>query len=285
MTATQALRPAGPIDVRPQLDEVGRRLVDLLHSLPADAWELPTVCPGWRVRDVAAHLLDGALRRLSFERDAMAAPPPDRAIGSTGDLVAFLNGLNATWVAAAARLSPRLLADLMEATETWLAAHVRTLDLEAEARFPVAWAGQDTSRVWFDLARELTERWHHQQQIRLAAGAPALDDPQLSEPVFETFLHAVPHRLRGVPAADGAALAVTVRGARDYPFTVVRRGGAWTLLRGAAEPAAASVLLAEEPAWRLLTRGLPAAAARAGATTAGDETLVAAFFDVLAVMA
>lgn len=31
-------------------------LADLLESLPEDAWERPSLCAGWRVRDVAAHL-------------------------------------------------------------------------------------------------------------------------------------------------------------------------------------------------------------------------------------
>lgn len=282
---TANLQPAGPIDVRPQLDELGHRLVELLRGLPDEAWELPTICPGWHVRDVAAHLLDGALRRLAFERDRMEAPPPEGGIERYADLVAFLNRLNATWVEAATRLSPRLLTDLMEVAETWLADHVRTLDLEAEARFPVAWAGEDESRVWFDLARELTERWHHQQQIRLATDTQLLDDPYLSEPVLETFLHALPHRLRAVPATDGAALAVILRGARDYAFTVLRRDGDWTLLRGVSERPTATIRLAEEPAWRLLTRGLSAAQARAVAAVSGDERLIAPFFDVLAVMA
>ncbi|RVX46924.1 uncharacterized protein (TIGR03083 family) [Nonomuraea polychroma] len=37
--------------------EIERRgLADLLESLPAAEWERPSLCDGWRVRDVAAHL-------------------------------------------------------------------------------------------------------------------------------------------------------------------------------------------------------------------------------------
>ncbi|MER6004229.1 maleylpyruvate isomerase family mycothiol-dependent enzyme [Nonomuraea angiospora] len=37
--------------------EIERRgVADLLGSLPADDWERPSLCEGWRVRDVAAHL-------------------------------------------------------------------------------------------------------------------------------------------------------------------------------------------------------------------------------------
>lgn len=31
-------------------------LADLLAALPAAAWDMPSLCPGWRVREVVAHL-------------------------------------------------------------------------------------------------------------------------------------------------------------------------------------------------------------------------------------
>lgn len=37
-----------------------RSLADLLDGLPADGWETPSLCAGWRVRDVASHLTLGA---------------------------------------------------------------------------------------------------------------------------------------------------------------------------------------------------------------------------------
>jgi len=33
-----------------------RDLADLLAALPAEAWDLPTLCAGWRVRDLVAHV-------------------------------------------------------------------------------------------------------------------------------------------------------------------------------------------------------------------------------------
>lgn len=35
-----------------------------LHSLPSAAWDAPSLCAGWRVRDVVGHLLDGNELRL-----------------------------------------------------------------------------------------------------------------------------------------------------------------------------------------------------------------------------
>lgn len=39
------------------IEQERRSLVDLLESLTAEEWELPSLCNGWRVRDVAAHLV------------------------------------------------------------------------------------------------------------------------------------------------------------------------------------------------------------------------------------
>ena len=43
----------------------------------------------------------------------------------------------------------------------------------APAVFNISWAGEKQSLNWFHTARELSERWHHQQQIRLATTGPA----------------------------------------------------------------------------------------------------------------
>ncbi|WP_372411121.1 maleylpyruvate isomerase family mycothiol-dependent enzyme [Streptomyces luteireticuli] len=47
-----------------------RELADLLDGLPADAWDAPSLCAGWRVREVAAHMSLGfrySLPRVALE--------------------------------------------------------------------------------------------------------------------------------------------------------------------------------------------------------------------------
>jgi len=74
------------------------QLVGLLASLQAADWDRPTLAGDWRVRDVAAHLLDGDLRKLSFHRDRHPPPAPPTAISNDRELTAYLDGLNARWV-------------------------------------------------------------------------------------------------------------------------------------------------------------------------------------------
>jgi hypothetical protein len=45
---------------------VDNALLDLLASLTAEEWDAQTIVASWKIRDVAAHLLDKALRKLSY---------------------------------------------------------------------------------------------------------------------------------------------------------------------------------------------------------------------------
>jgi uncharacterized protein (TIGR03083 family) len=284
-TIADMTRPLAPTLVAHLFPALGRELVALLRSLPPDAWEKSTVCRAWSVKDIAAHLLDTAFRRLAAGRDAHLLPPPPMPVTGYRDLVGFLNGLNAEWVTATRRLSPRLLVELLEWVEPQLAAHLAAVDPSSPALFPVSWAGEESSLAWFDVARELTERWLHQQQIRLAVAAPPLRDPELSAAIFDTFLRALPHAFAGRAAPAGTTITIEVRGERSYPYTLERAARGWRLLGGAAASPAAAVSLDEQTAWLLLTKGISGDEARAGATVAGDTALLAPFFATLAVMA
>lgn len=60
--------------VWPVVHEERRRLVVDLAELPADRWETPSLCPGWDVHDVVAHLVDTARTgRLGFVRALVEA--------------------------------------------------------------------------------------------------------------------------------------------------------------------------------------------------------------------
>src|SRR5580704_4531098 len=58
-----------PILCAPLLRGVDAKLIELLRDLRPDEWDLQTIAPAWKVRDVAAHLLDTVLRKLSMVRD------------------------------------------------------------------------------------------------------------------------------------------------------------------------------------------------------------------------
>ena len=96
--------PSIPRDLFPALHA---ELIALLRGLDDNDWTRQTIAPAWRVRDVAAHLLDGDLRKLSGGRDRQALA--SRPLTSFGDIVALINEANASGVAYAVRLSPRVM--------------------------------------------------------------------------------------------------------------------------------------------------------------------------------
>src|SRR6266571_3595648 len=202
---------------------VDEKLIDLLSSLTSSEWDVQTIVPRWKVRDVAAHLLDTALRKLSMARDSCYVEGVD--IRSPQDLITLVNRLNQEGVSVYRRLSPSLLIDLMRVACEQSARFHESLDPFAPARFAVSWAGEETSLNWFDTARELTERWHHQQQIRLATNRPGIMTSELYYPVLDCFLRGLPHAYLEMPAPLGTNILVEISG--EY-------GGTWVLSRDAA---------------------------------------------------
>ena len=251
------LEPLRIIDSRALFRPVSRSLVELLRGLPDEKWAQPTVAGTWRVRDVVAHLLDSTLRRLSFHRDGMTPPPPPNAITSEREFVAFINALNAQWVSSAKRLSPRVLTDLYEQAGNDLADWFESRSLDASALFPVSWAGEQASAGWFDIGREFTELWHHQEQIRMAVGADPLADSRYLQTVIDVAVRGLPHAFRDVPAEPGDTVVIDIRGAAGGQWTLAREARHWTLSRGQPPTASARIRLDDEAAWKLLFNALP----------------------------
>ena len=278
------LTPVAPVDLAPLFPGLHGELMTLLRGLvPAD-WSKPTACALWSVKDIVAHLLDSCLRRLSFGRDGLEAVP-HQPIATYTDLVAYLNQLNADWITATRRLSPGILMDLMDLAGPQLNRYVSSLDPKQTARFPVAWAGEERSPNWFDIGREYTERWLHQQQIREAVGAPGLIGREWLHPALDIFVRALPHSYRQVEAEPGASVAVEIRGEAGGIWTLARGAAEWTLLAGSDPQARARVSLDQQTAWKLFSKGLSPELAGRRVVIEGDLGLGRPVLGTLAVMA
>jgi uncharacterized protein (TIGR03083 family) len=273
-----------PIDVLALFPVLDCKLQTLLRSLSPEDWQRPTLARQWTVKDVAAHLLDGNLRTLSMLRDGHYGEAPDEF--DYAGLVAFLNRLNGEWVRAARRLSPAVLVELLAQSGAEYTAYLHTLDPWAPAVFSVAWAGEAESKNWFHVARDYTEKWHHQQQIREAVGQPAeLLTPTLYRPLLDTLLRGLPHALRDVPAPVGTVVQVRIASASGGVWQTEKTADRWQLRATPAPgaPLAAEVELAPEVAWKVFTKGLDPT--EAAAQVRGDADLGAAVLRLVAVMA
>jgi uncharacterized protein (TIGR03083 family) len=275
------LVPLFPLDCSALILPLHDELMRLLRSLSLEDWEKPTIAGKWRVRDVAAHLLDGQLRVLSLRRDDLEFKPKT-PITNYSDLVSFLNQLNADWIRAAERLSPSVLIDMLALTGPQVSTYFRGLDPKAPAKFAVAWAGERESPNWFDIGREYTEHWHHQQQIRDATGRPLLLEPKWFQPLADICMRAVPHHYHQVSSAPGTSVHIQIAG---DDWSLARREDSWELLRGHPDSPTATVSTDADTAWRIFFKALTREQALARIAISGDRRLGEAFCTVLAVMA
>lgn len=260
-----------------------QELIALLRGLTAEEWRLPTVAGNWRVKEVAAHLLDGMLRRLAAARDGHLEPPAS-PIDSPRALVDFVDGLNADWVKATARLSPRILTDLLAPAGEELADYFATLDPHAPAFWPVSWAGDDASPNWLDIGRDYTEQWHHQQQIRLATGRPLQLDRELGRPALALFVLALPQAYRDCAAEPGTEVEIAISGEAGGVFTLRRGEIRWALSETPATAPAARLSIRDADAWLLFTKGLRGEAATNAVAATGSPELIAPFLRTLAII-
>jgi uncharacterized protein (TIGR03083 family) len=276
------VQPLDPIFTAHLFPKVEALLLDLLRSLSDEDWERQTVAPKWKVRDVAAHLLDTALRKLSICRDGFVAEAPDLARGE--DIVSFVNRLNAEGVAIYRRLSPPVLISLMDVASRQSAEFHQAQDPFAQAMFGVSWAGERTSPNWFDTARELTERWHHQQQIRLAVGRPGLMSRELYAPVLDCFMRGLPHRYRSVSAPAGTHATFRIAGDCGGEWYLYRDDQSWRLTASPIGEALSTTVIPQEIAWRVFTKGISPTESRARTQITGDTAVGAHVLGMVAIV-
>ncbi|MEV6139659.1 maleylpyruvate isomerase family mycothiol-dependent enzyme [Nocardia sp. NPDC051990] len=270
-----------PLDTRLLFPLERQALLELLWSLDSADWAKPTVCPGWAVQDVTAHILNDYLRRISGSRDRH-----NGAVFDDGEtLPAYLARVNGEFVRAMRQTSPHLLIDLLAHLGPQLDLVWAATDLTGPAHLHVSWAGPGASPAWLDIARDYTEFWVHQQQIRDAVSHAGADEVSLLRPVLVTFLHALPVTLRDRIRPRGTAVQVDITGPAGGRWTVVSDGSGWDLTDADADEPAASVRMDQDTLWRLATRGITVDQARQRSELRGDRELTESATTLLAVVA
>ncbi|MFH7015221.1 maleylpyruvate isomerase N-terminal domain-containing protein [Flavobacterium sp. FlaQc-47] len=259
-------------------------LIELLKSLTEKEWNMQTVARKWTVKDIASHLLDGNLRGLSISRDHYFGEKPEN-INSYEDLVAFLNQLNMTWTNATKRLSPIVLTQLLETTGKQYSDHLQTLNPLENALFSVAWAGEETSLNWFHTAREYTEKFLHQQQIRNAVGKQALLTKELFHPFISTFMYALPHTYKDIEAEKGTIVTLIVNTEIGGQWNIIKEEYHWRFFEQSDIKPTATIKIDPIDVWLLFSKGMAPAEAKEKVEISGDRKLAEIALNIIAVMA
>lgn len=272
-----------PIPTLHLLLPLDQKLIRLLRSLSPEDWKKPTLAKLWSVKDIAAHLLDGNLRVLALAQNFQDDTPTE--IHSYSDLVDYLNRHNADWVRAMKRISPNTLIELLEVTQKPVIDYYHSLNAWAPARFPVSWAGEQESQNWFHIAREYTERWHHQQQIREAVGRDGIMDQEFFSPLIQTLMMGLPHTYRNTQAPEGSIILVKVNGPCDEEWRINFQNQKWNFTADSSAAPDTEIEMSGDTAWKLLTKGLPEAIAIERVKISGSPALGRPILKMVSVMA
>lgn len=261
-----------PIHVAHLFRPLDEKLIALLKSLSPEEWHIQTVAKLWKVKDVAAHLLDGNLRLLSMQRDQYFGEP-SITIDSYQTLVDWLNQLNADWVKANKRISPSVMIMLHEVSGKQACDYYESVDLEAPAIFPVSWAGENESKNWFHIAREYMEKWLHQQQIRDAVNKEGILNEEFYTPFLETAMRALPYTFRNINAEEGTSIRIAVRHEVLDAWYLVQQNSSWILTKEEQSSPDASLLIEGHAAWKLFSKSWRAQDAAPFVNKEGDIAL------------
>jgi hypothetical protein len=200
-------------------------------------------------------------------------------------LAAYINRLNQEGVTLYRRLSPAVLISLMRVATKSLAEYHASREPNATALFGVSWAGEEESANWFDTAREFTERWHHQQQIRLAVDKPGIMTRELYHPVLDCFLRALPFTYRDVSANPGTLVQINVSGDCGGSWYLYRDAQVWQLVEGPRGEKVSETTIPQEIAWRIFTKGIDRESALSQIKVAGEVKLGQHVLGMIAVVA
>ncbi|MDY7106853.1 MAG: maleylpyruvate isomerase family mycothiol-dependent enzyme [Actinomycetota bacterium] len=235
-----------PVDLRGVFAPQRETLLAFLRSLDSADWARPTACDGWDVADLVAHVLGDVVGRISGARDGGF-----RAAPRTGEaLPTFIDRVNGEWVTGCRRLSPQLLVEMLEAAGPAHDAVWAGQPLDAPS-LGVSWAGVDPAPAWFDAARDVTEYWVHERQLRDAVGAEPGGLPDLGT-VLDVFARGLPHALaRSTVDAEVITVAAEPPG---VSWTLVRDGSRWSMADHPVAAGATVVTFDGGQLWRRWTR-------------------------------
>ncbi|MGH2622529.1 MAG: maleylpyruvate isomerase N-terminal domain-containing protein [Sphingobacterium sp.] len=243
-----------PIDVAHLLPVLDTKLFELLKSLSVQEWQQQTIAKLWTVKDVVSHLLDGNIRVLSILRDGYFGEQVNT--DSQQGLIEFLNNLNADWVKSSKRISPQMLVFLLEATGPQFCDYFKGLDPFAKSLLAVKWAGEEESQNWMEIAREYTEKWLHQQQIRDAVNKQDLMSHALFYPFIDIFMLALPHTFESIQADNGTTVKMTIKSEIGGSWLLIRTDNKWVLSKSEIQFPTTEIIIDPDLSWKLFSKSL-----------------------------
>jgi len=211
------------------LNEEWDALVDLAVSLEPDDWDQPTDLPGWRVRDVYAHI-------VGTESMLLGRPSPDVELPADAEHVRNdIGRANELWVTEYRKRSGAELLGDLAAVVTERRAVLSGMDqdaFDAESWTP---AGTDTFGRFMRI--RVFDQWFHEQDVREAIGRPGHLDglaPQVSLDEIAAVMGYVVGKQAGFP--EGTSVRFNLKGPLSHALDIMVTDRARVVDQLAGEP-------------------------------------------------
>ena len=112
----------------------------------------------------------------------------------------------------------------------------------------------------------------------------SLKEREWFAPVLEAFVRGLARPLANVAAPAGTVLRLTITGDAGGEWVALRQEDGWRLGTAPALTATATVVIDQEIAWRLFTKGIDRHEARQVAHTSGDPDLAERVFATVSIL-
>ncbi len=222
------------IDVLPLFPDLNESLITFLNNLKPADWHRKTVCNQWNVRDIAAHLLDTSIKKLSLSRDRFIIDDKQK-LG------------NKDWVKTIKGISPIILTEMISIYQNQLLAYFKQLKPTDQALL-----GESISEI----SKAYQERWLHQQQIRYAFNDQFLLQPKFYSPFLEIFMLALPVKYSKIEAPSATVVEVKIAGPAGKSWYIKKQSNSWVFSNNDHQKPSASVYIDQQIAWLLFSKGI-----------------------------
>ncbi|MCH7400854.1 hypothetical protein ACFOUP_12810 [Belliella kenyensis] len=154
-----------------------------------------------------------------------------------------------------------------------------------DAVFSVAWAGQETSPNWFHIAREYTEKFLHQQQIRDVVGKQGIMTKALFYPFIDILMHAFPYTFTQVQAENETVVSIEVTTEIGGVWSIKKKEEGWALDKRNNLIPSSKVVISPDTAWKLFSKSWKPEQVIDNVKIIGDVELGKNALNIVAVMA
>ncbi|MBD0288507.1 MAG: hypothetical protein ICV79_24240, partial [Flavisolibacter sp.] len=163
--------------------------------------------------------------------------------------------------------------------------YYKSLNPFDKAVMAVGWAGETESKNWMHIAREYTEKWLHQQQIRDAVNKPALMIRELYYPFIDIFMLALPYTYRTIPADNGTTVKLTVTSDIGGSWFLTKTDNLWKLQKNISTNPTTELIIDPGTSWKLFSKSLRPEQVKDKVKIHGDQALGETALTMVSVMA